>query len=106
MNDSSNSSPTLCDTSFVVLIRAHNGASGVCVCVCVCVCVVSIWLGNCLSLTWTCVCTADDLLSTEDSCVRVCVSVYVRLFTCHLLCARMKLAGLDFFTEEMVRFFM
>ena len=39
VNDSSNSSPTLCDTPFVALIRAHNGSSGVCVRLLVCACV-------------------------------------------------------------------
>lgn len=66
VNDSFYPSPTLCDTPFVVLIRAHNGASGVCaqlilcmrVYACMCVCArtggnwlvvnLDLWLAHCL----------------------------------------------------------
>lgn len=71
MNDSFYPSPTLCDTPFVVLIRAHNGASGVCaqLILRMCVCV-RVQEETDLSLTWTCrwllVCIADDPLSAEE----------------------------------------
>lgn len=90
VNDSFYPSPPLCDTPFVVLIRAHNGASGVCaqLILCMCGCVyVHVQEETGLSLTWTCgwlfVCIADDPLCVIKTVVCTNSQVFSSV-TCHM----------------------